>query len=256
MSGTPTNPSNPYNPPPPQYPGAVPANPMQLGVKPAPALVQQLLVGAFGWMFAGLLLSAGVAYLVGTNVQLLQTVSQWWLLLWIAQLALVVVIGGAIRRISATAALGLFFIYAASMGLSLGVIVWAYAQTPGGTTAVATAFLSASAMFGAAAIYGRVTKRDLSSIGIALVMGLVGLIVAMLLNGFLFHSSTFDLVISLIGVVIFTGLTAWDTQRIASGQLAVVTGSPEKGAVLGALHLYLDFVNLFLFLLRIFGSRN
>jgi uncharacterized protein len=268
MSGTPQNPFNPppntYNPPaPPPSPAAssgyarpIGANPMQLGVRPAPELVRQLLVGAFGWMFAGLLLSAGVAYLVGTNVRLLSTISQWWLLLWIGQIALVVVITGAIRRLSASAALGLFFVYAASMGLSLGVIVWAYTQTPGGTTAVATAFLSASAMFGAAAIYGRVTKRDLSSMGLVLVVGLVGLLVAMFLNVLLLHSSTFDLVISIIGVVIFTGLTAWDTQRIASGQLAAVTGSPEKGAVIGALQLYLDFVNLFLFLLRIFGSRN
>ena len=116
-------------------------------------------------MFAGLLLSAGVAYLVGTNVQLLQTISQWWFLLFIAQFALVMVISAGIRKLSATAALGLFFVYAASMGLTLGVIVWAYLQTPGGSTAVASAFLSASAMFGAAAIYGGVTKRDLTKLG-------------------------------------------------------------------------------------------
>src|SRR4029079_15682238 len=101
------------------------ATPSQLGVRPAPALVQQLLVGAFGWMFAGLLLSAAVAYLVGTNVQLLQTISQWWFLLIISQCALLIVISAGIRKLSATAALGLFFVYAASMGLTLGVIVWA-----------------------------------------------------------------------------------------------------------------------------------
>jgi len=232
-----------------------PLTPSQLGVRPAPALVQQLLVGAFGWMFAGLLLSAGVAYLVGTNVQLLQTISQWWFLLIIAQFALVMVISAGINRLSATAALGLFFVYAASMGLTLGVIVWAYLQTPGGSTAVASAFLSASAMFGAAAVYGGVTKRDLTKLGGILFMALIGLFVAMIVNIFL-GSSQINFVISILGVVIFTALTAWDVQRISSGQLAAVTGSQEKGAVLAALSLYLDFINLFLFMLRLFGGSR
>jgi len=229
--------------------------PTQLGVRPAPALVQQLLVGAFGWMFAGLLLSAGVAYLVGTNVQLLQTISQWWFLLIIAQFALVMVISAGISKLSATAALGLFFVYAASMGLTLGVIVWAYLQTPGGSTAVASAFLSASAMFGAAAVYGGVTKRDLTKLGGILFMALIGLIVAMVVNIFL-GSSQVNWIISILGVVIFTALTAWDVQRISRGELAVVTGSQEKGAVLAALSLYLDFINLFLFMLRLFGGSR
>jgi FtsH-binding integral membrane protein len=232
-----------------------PLTPSQLGVRPAPALVQQLLVGAFGWMFAGLLLSAGVAYLVGTNVQLLQTISQWWFLLIIAQFALVMVISAGISKLSATAALGLFFVYAASMGLTLGVIVWAYLQTPGGSTAVASAFLSASAMFGAAAVYGGVTKRDLTKLGGILFMALIGLFVAMIVNIFL-GSSQVNFVISILGVVIFTALTAWDVQRISSGQLAAVTGSQEKGAVLAALSLYLDFINLFLFMLRLFGGSR
>ena len=232
-----------------------PLTPSQLGVRPAPALVQQLLVGAFGWMFAGLLLSAGVAYLVGTNVQLLQTISQWWFLLFIAQFALVMVISAGITRLSATAALGLFFIYAASMGLTLGVIVWAYLQTPGGSTAVASAFFSAAAMFGAAGIYGAVTKRDLTQIGGILFMGLIGLLVASIVNLFL-HSSQINWIISIVGVVLFTGLTAWDVQRISRGDIAALTGSKEKGSVLAALHLYLDFVNLFLFLLRIFGGNR
>jgi uncharacterized protein len=234
------------------------ANPLpsQLGVRPAPALVQQLLVGAFGWMFAGLLLSAGVAYLVGSNVQLLETVAQWWLLLLIGQFALVMVISAGIRRLSATAGLGLFFVYAATMGLTLGVIVWAYLQTPGGSTAVASAFFSASAMFGAAAVYGGITKRDLTKIGGVLFMALIGLIVASVVNIFL-GSSQLNWVISIVGVVIFTGLTAWDVQRISRGDLAAITGSKEKGSVLAALHLYLDFINLFLFMLRLFGgSRN
>jgi uncharacterized protein len=232
-----------------------PLTPSQLGVRPAPALVQQLLVGAFGWMFAGLLLSAGVAYLVGTNVQLLETISQWWFLLFIGQIALVMVISAGIRKLSATAALGLFFVYAATMGLTLGVIVWAYLQTPGGSTAVASAFLSASAMFGAAAIYGGVTKRDLTKLGGILFMALIGLLVAMIVNIFL-GSSQVNWIISILGVVIFTGLTAWDVQKISRGDLAAITGSKEKGSVLAALNLYLDFINLFLFMLRLMGGRN
>jgi FtsH-binding integral membrane protein len=110
-------------------------------------------------------------------------------------------------------------------------------------------------MFGAAAIYGGVTKRDLTKMGGILFMALIGLLVAMVVNIFL-GSSQLNWIISIVGVLIFTGLTAWDVQRISRGDLAVITGSPEKGAVIGALHLYLDFINLFLFLLRIFGGSR
>ena len=232
-----------------------PLSPSQLGVRPSPALVQQLLVGAFGWMFAGLLLSAGVAFLVGSSVQLLTTVSEWWLALLIGQFVLVMIISAGINKLSATAALGLFFLYAASMGLTLGVIVWAYLQTPGGSTAVASAFLSASAMFAGAAVYGAVTKRELARLGGLLFMALIGLIVASLVNFFL-QSSAVDWVISIAGVLIFVGLTAYDVQRITRGEYAAFTQSKEKASVLAALHLYLNFINLFLFLLRIFGGNR
>jgi FtsH-binding integral membrane protein len=118
-----------------------------------------------------------------------------------------------------------------------------------------TAFLSASAMFGAAAVYGHVTKRSLAGLGGILFMALIGLIVASLINIFL-SNDAFGWIISIVGVGIFTALTAYDVQRIQNGDLAIATGSMEKAAVLGALHLYLDFVNLFLFLLRLFGSRD
>ena len=234
---------------------ANPLSPSQLGVRPTPALVQQMLIGAFGWMFAGLLLSAGVAFLVGSSVTLLTTVSEWWLALLIGQFVLVMVISAGINKLSASAALGMFFLYAATMGLTLGVIVWAYLQTPGGSTAVASAFLSASAMFAGAALYGGVTKRDLTKLGGLLFMALIGLIVASLVNWFL-HSSTVDWVISIAGVLIFVGLTAYDVQRITRGDYAAFTQSKEKASVLAALHLYLNFINLFLFLLRIFGGNR
>jgi FtsH-binding integral membrane protein len=151
---------------------------------------------------------------------------------------------------SASLALGLFFVYAASLGLTIGLIVTAYTDA-----SVVTAFLSASGMFGAAAVYGHVTKRSLAGLGGLLIMGVVGLLIASVINLFILND-TVSWIISIIGVVIFTALTAYDVQRIQNGDLAVWTGSTEKAAVLGALHLYLDFVNLFLFLLRLFGNRN
>ncbi len=222
-----------------------------LGVKPDARLAQAFLTQAFLWMFVGLVISAGVAFFVQSNERLIEFAADNFLVLIIAQLALVVVISWGINKVNATVALGLFFVYAATLGLTIGLIVSAYT---GGS--VATAFLSASAMFGAAAIYGSVTKRSLAGLGGILFMGLIGLIAASLLNVF-FAGGAFSWIISIVGVVIFTALTAYDVQRIQNGDLAMRTGSMEKAAVIGALHLYLDFVNLFLFMLRLFGGgRN
>lgn len=208
------------------------------------------LTQAFFWMFAGLLITAAVAAYVQFNEGLLGFVGRSFLILIFAQLGLALGIQFLIGRIGATIALGLFFIYAASLGLTVGLIVSFYT-----TTSVATAFLSASAMFGGAALYGYTTKRSLAGIGGFAVMGAFGLFAAMFVNFFL-GSDTLGYIISAIGVVIFTVLTAWDVQRISSGQLVQQLGSVEKAAVIGALHLYLDFVNIFLFLLRLFGSRR
>jgi uncharacterized protein len=224
--------------------------PSQLGVRPATALSQQLLTHAFGWMFAGLLLTAGVAAVVQGSETLTNFAYRNILLLFVGQLAIVVGISAAIQRINAVVALGLFFVYAASLGLTVGLVVQAYT-----TGSVAIAFLSASAMFGAAAVYGAATKRSLASIGGILFMGLIGLIVAIVLNLFL-HSTQVSWIISLVGVVLFTALTAYDVQRIQTGDIAAATGSVEKGAVIGALRLYLDFINLFFFLLRLTGGRR
>jgi FtsH-binding integral membrane protein len=211
---------------------------------------QALLTQSFLWMFVGLAVTAGLAFFVQSNARLLQVAADNILLLVVGQFVLVLGIQFGIRRFSATAALGAFFVYAASMGLTVGLIVSFY--TPG---SVATAFISASAMFGAAAVYGHVTKRSLAGIGGLLFMGVIGLLVASVINIFLLND-TFSLIISIVGVVLFTVLTAFHVQRIQNGDLAIYTGSMEKGAVLGALLLYLDFVNIFLFLLRLFGSRD
>lgn len=226
------------------------ASPSSVGVKPDARLSSAFLTHAFAWMFAGLLLTAAVAWTVKGNPRALEFAQDYLLLIIIAQLALVVVISGAVNRISATVALGLFFIYAASVGLSVGLIVSGYTQA-----SVAQAFLSASAMFGGAALYGAVTKRSLASMGGYLTMGLIGLIAAMVINIFL-HSSGLNWLISIAGIGIFTALTAYDVQRIQAGDLAARLGSMEKAAVIGALGLYLNFLNLFLFFLRLMGGRS
>jgi FtsH-binding integral membrane protein len=226
------------------------ATPSQLGVRPAAELSNRFLTQAFGWMFAGLLLTAGVAFFVQTSDTLLRFALQWFWILFIAQLGIVLAISAGISRMSASAALGLFFVYAASLGLTIGLIVTAYTGA-----SVAVAFLSASAMFGAAALYGATTKRSLAGLGGILFMGLIGIVVASVINIFL-GSSMISWIVSVIGVVIFTALTAYDVQRIQAGDLAAQTVSIEKAAVIGALRLYLDFINLFLFLLRLFGGRR
>lgn len=208
------------------------------------------LTQAFFWMFAGLLLTAGIAAFVQGDETLISFAAQNFLLLIIAQFALVLVIQFGIGRINATVALGLFFVYAASLGITIGLIVSLYLYT-----SVATAFLSAAGMFGGAALYGYTTKRSLVGMGGYLRMGVIGLVVAMVVNLFL-GADPLGWLISLIGVVLFTVLTAYHVQRIAKGDLVVATGSVEKAAVIGALALYLDFVNLFLFLLRLTGGRR
>jgi FtsH-binding integral membrane protein len=233
-----------------QFPSQYAPSPSALGVKPDARLQTAFLTQAFVWMFAGLLVTAGVAAVVQSNTQLINFAADNFFILIIAQLGLVLGISALINRINASLALGLFFVYAASLGITIGLIVTAYTSA-----SVATAFLSASAMFGAAALYGATTKRSLTGLGGILFMGLIGIIVASVINIFIVNSML-SWVISLVGVVIFTALTAYDVQRIQAGDLAARTGSMEKAAVIGALHLYLDFINLFLFMLRLFGNRD
>jgi len=224
--------------------------PSQLGVRPAPELANTFLVQSFGWMFAGLLLTAGIATVVSTNEGLIGTVAQSWFLIVIGQLVLGIGIQALMPRMSASLGLGLFFVFAATMGVTVGVIVSLYKFE-----SVITSFLGASAMFGAAAIYGATTKRNLNSIGGFLFMGMIGLLVASVVNLWL-GSSPFGWVIALVGVVIFTAYTAYDVQKIGYGDYAASLGSVEKASVLGAIHLYINFVNIFLFLLRLTGGRR
>ena len=141
------------------------------------------------------------------------------------------------------------------MGLTIGVVVASVMSTPGGASAVAAAFISASGMFAGAAAYGAVTKRDLSGMRGILFMGVFGLLIAMIVNIFL-GSDTISWIISIIGVGLFTALTAYDVQRITRGDYAAWTQSMERASILAALHLYLNFINLFLFMLRLFGGSR
>ena len=224
--------------------------PSQLGVRPAPELANRFLTQSFGWMFAGLLLTAGVSGWVATNPSLIDTVARSWLLIVVGQFVLSIAIQALLPRMSATLGLALFFVYALSLGFTVGVIVSLYR-----VESVITALLGASAMFGAAAIYGATTKRNLNSIGAYLFMGMIGVFVASIVNLWL-GNCVIGLAISIVGVVVFTVYTAYDVQKISFGDYAATTGSIEKASVLGAIHLYIDFVAIFLFLLRIMGSRR
>ena len=215
---------------------------------------QGFLTMSFVWMFAALLLSAATAAVVMVNPTALGFVAQNFFLLIIAELALVFVISLAINRLGAVPALGLLFVYAILNGATISLVVLAYLSR-GSVGGVVSAFLGASAVFGAAALYGAVTKRDLTSLGGILFVGLIGIVVASLVNAFLVPSGTFSFIIGIVGVLIFTGLTAYDVQRINNGQLSWIK-SREAASVVGALQLYLDFVNLFLMLLRVFNSRD
>jgi len=226
-------------------------NPAQVGVKPDARLSTAFLTQSFFWMFVALLLTTGVGFLVATLPEAtLNTLYDVWIFILFGQLAIAFGLTLAIQRLSATAALLLFFVYAATMGITLGLLLLVYQPST-----VLVAGVSAASIFAAAAVYGAATQRDLTNLGGILFVGLIGIIVASVVNLFVGWDSL-NFAISIIGVVIFTGLTAWDVQRIKSGQLAAFTNSMEKGAVMGAFVLYLDFVNLFLFLLRIFGGRR
>jgi FtsH-binding integral membrane protein len=226
------------------------AAPSQLGVRPSSELATRFLTQSFGWMFAGLLVTAGVAAAIQVMPELRNSIGRLWYVFVFGQLGLSLAIQALMPRMSATLALGLFFVFAATMGLTVGVILSFYKLS-----SVVSTFLAASAMFGAAAVYGATTKRSLTSLGGFLFMGMIGILVASVVNIFL-GSSPLGWVIALIGVVIFTAFTAYDVQRISYGDYAASLGSVEKASVLGAIHLYINFVNIFLFLLRLMGSRR
>jgi FtsH-binding integral membrane protein len=228
-----------------------PFAPSQLGVRPTAALSTAFLSQAFLWMFLGLLVTTGVGWWISSlSETTLARLDGLFVPILIGQLALALVLSFAIRSIPATLGLGLFFAYAAATGVTVGFVLLAYP-----VASVVAAGTGAAAVFGGAALYGITTKRDLTSIGAYLFMALIGLVVASVVN-LLLQSDALGYIVSWAAVLIFTVLTAYDVQRIRSGDYAAWAGTAEKGAVIGAFRLYLDFINLFFALLRILGGSR
>ena len=217
------------------------------------------LSNVFSWMFLGLLSTAGTAYIFSgseTLMSLLVSETGMTGLGWVVMLAplgFVLLLSFGFNKLSSAAMIILFMVYAVLMGMSLSFIFLAYSLG-----SIASTFAITAGMFGAMALLGYTTKTDLTKFGSILMMALVGIIIASFVNLLLLKSSMFDYVISLLGVLIFTGLTAYDVQklkRIGSGMEEGLE-STRKLVIMGALTLYLDFINLFLFLLRFLGNRR
>jgi FtsH-binding integral membrane protein len=215
------------------------------------APVAGFLQRVFAWMFAGLLLTGGIAAAVGASDSLLTDVTENPLLVILVfgvQIGLVLALSFWIERMSVPVAAGMFFLYAGLNGVLFAFVFELYTRQ-----SIFTAFLVAAAMFGALAAWGYATDRDLSGMGSILLMALVGLIVASVVNLFVANSALYWIT-TYAGVVIFAALTAYDMQKLK--RYAEAGGREERAAIQGALALYLDFINLFLYLLRIFGRSR
>lgn len=209
---------------------------------------------AYAWMSSGLAVTALVSWFLAQNYDLLLTILLNRVLFYgliIGELLLVMFISGAINRISSTTATLLFFLYAAINGITLASIFLIYT----GAT-ITIAFMITAGTFAAMSAYGYVTKSDLTKVGNLAFMGLIGIIIASIANIFL-KSDAFDMILSYVGVLVFVALTAYDTQKLKTiGAATTDMETQNKAAVLGALTLYLDFINLFLFILKILGGRK
>ncbi len=218
--------------------------------------IQAYMAQVYGWMTCGLLLTAFVSWYAAHTPAIINFISLAEITFFgliILQLGLVFVISGMVNRLSGTMATGLFMLYSALTGLTLSSIFIAYTYS-----SIASTFVVTAGMFGAMSLYGYTTKRDLSGFGSMLFMGLIGIVLASLVNIWL-KSPALMWAITYIGVLVFVGLTAYDTQKLkAMGEQlnADDKDSFRKYAIVGALTLYLDFINLFLMLLRIFGNRR
>lgn len=205
----------------------------------------------YAWMGAGLAITAFMALVTLSSPLLLEAVAGNRLVffgLMIAELALVFTLSGAINRLSQFTATAIFIAYSALNGVTLSILALVYTAS-----SISSTFVTTAGMFGAMSLYGYMTKRDLTSWGSFLFMGLIGVVIASVVNIFV-GSSPVSWVISAIGVIVFTGLTAYDTWKIK--ELAANGTTGRKPAILGALTLYLDFINLFLMLLRFTGNRR
>lgn len=219
--------------------------------------VNAFIRSTYNWMAIGLGITALVAYFVANSPAALQLIYGNAVIrfaVMLAPLGFVFFLGARIQKIQASTATALFVVFAVLMGMSLSSIFIIYT-----TASIASTFVVCSATFLACSIYGMVTKKDLTSMGGFMMMGLIGIIIASLVNLFV-QSSGLAMIISYVGVLVFVGLTAYDTQKLKNMAVTLpdnATGAMvRKGAIMGALSLYLDFINLFIMMLHIFGGNR
>jgi FtsH-binding integral membrane protein len=215
--------------------------------------VRTFLSAVYSWMCAGLTITAVTAWVVASSPQLVTSIATNRPLFWglvIAQLAIVFVLSARVEKLAPSTASLLFIVYSALTGVTLSFILLVYTGA-----SVAATFLVTAGMFGALALYGTFTHRNLLGAGQYLFMGLIGIVLASLVNIFWMNDGL-QFVISFVGVIVFTGLTAYDAQRLRAMAMALPSGHTGSYAVVGALALYLDFINLFLMMLRFMGNRR
>lgn len=219
--------------------------------------VNEFIRSVYNWMAIGLALTGFVAFFVSNSQTMMRLIFGNQIIFFgliIGELALVFTISARVQRMRASTATSLFVLYAALNGATLSAIFLIYTRS-----SITSTFFICAATFVVSSIYGMATKRDLTSMGQFMFMGLIGIVIASVVNLFI-RSSGVSLIVSYIGVIVFVGLTAYDTQKLRTMALSqpdgLDDGTIRKGAILGALTLYLDFINLFLMLLRILGNRD
>ena len=224
---------------------------LSLGAPPmAEERIGTFLRAVYGWMALGLALTALTASFVASSPSLVRAVGSSFWIFFIAQIGIVFFLSARVEKLAASTASMLFLAYSTLTGVTLSFVLLAYTGE-----SVAMTFIITAGMFGSLAMYGTVTGRSLSGVGHAMFMGLIGIVLASLV-GMFWHSDALQFVISCAGVVVFAGLAAYDAQRLKAMALAAPNGATGSYAVVGALALYLDFINLFLMLLRFFGNRR
>lgn len=215
--------------------------------------VSSFLRSVYAWMCGGLAVTAATAMVIAASPAIVTAIATNRLLFWgivIAQLGIVFVLSGRVQTLASSTASILFIAYSALTGLTLSFVLLAFTGE-----SIATTFLVTAGMFGALAAYGTFTQRSLAGWGQFLFMGLIGVVLASIV-GIFWQSSALQFVITFAGVIVFTGLTAYDANQLRTMALSLPEGRVASFAIVGALKLYLDFINLFLMLLRIFGDRR
>src|SRR5687768_11386277 len=215
--------------------------------------VTAFLRSVYAWMAGGLAITAVTASLVASSPSISQAIVQNRLLFWgivIAQFGIVLLLSARVQTLAASTASALFIAYSALTGVTFSIILLVYTGE-----SIAMTFVVTAGMFGALALYGTFTKRSLAGWGQFLFMGLIGVVIASIV-GIFWQSDALQFVITFVGVIVFTGLTAYDANRLRTMAFSMPSGQIGSYAIVGALTLYLDFINLFLMLLRIFGDRR